>query len=102
MAIALKQPTATAVLKMGPQFLSEDRQDRHVAICVSLGMSDVDLRRSAIQEQIFHTDLNELIHPRPGEEEGLDEQPFLAAVLIGTVDQPLDLAPVQTLDGTTS
>jgi len=50
MAIALKQPTAMAVLKMGPQFLSEGRQDRHVSVCVSLGMSDVDLRRIAIQK----------------------------------------------------
>ena len=50
MAIALKQPTAPAVLKMGPQFLSEGRQDRHVSVYVSLGMSEVDLRRIALQE----------------------------------------------------
>jgi hypothetical protein len=60
MAIALKQRAPAAVLEMGPQFLSKRRQYGHVAIGAAFGMSDVNLGRVFLQEQIFDINVNEL------------------------------------------
>jgi hypothetical protein len=100
MAIAFEKPAAAAVLEMGTQFLSKRRQYGHISVGAALAMSDVDLRRIVIQEQIFDTNVNELAHTHAGQKKCLDEEPFLAAILIGVVDQPLDLASLQTLNGT--
>jgi hypothetical protein len=66
LAIALEEPTAAAINEMGTQLLRERRQYRDVPVGVALCMRDVNLRRIVVQEEIFHTDMNELAHPCTG------------------------------------
>src|SRR5512135_1527682 len=58
----------------------------------------MDLGRVAVQVQVLDPDVDELTDPRPGEEEGLDQEPASAAVAIGVIDEPLHLGPVQAFD----
>src|SRR5512135_2681597 len=58
----------------------------------------MDLGRVAVQVQVLDPDVDELTDPRPGEEEGLDQEPASAAVAIGVIDEPLHLGPVQASD----
>jgi hypothetical protein len=98
MPITLEKPAAAAVLEMGPQFLSQRRQYGHIAVGAAFAMNDMDLRRIFVQEQIFDTNVNELAHTRTGQKKRLDEEPFLAPILIRVVNQSLDLASLQALN----
>ena len=95
MAITLEQVALAAALQVGAELLGQGRQDRDGPLRVALGVGQMDLGRIAVQVQILDPDVDELADPRPGQEQGLDQEPAATAVAVGVIDEPLHLGPVQ-------
>ena len=96
--IGFEMATPPASVQMRPQFLREGRQNRNVAVRPFLAVAEMNLRRVAVQMQVFNPDVDELINPRPTEEERFNHEPVLAVRLICVLDQPLHLYLVQPVD----
>src|ERR1035438_3671833 len=94
--IGFEKIAAPTAVQMRPQFLRESRQNRNVAVRLFLAVAEMDLRRVAGEGQVFDPDVNELIDPRPTEEQRLNHEPVLAVRLIGVLDQPLHFYLVQS------
>jgi hypothetical protein len=58
--IALEEIAVLSLLQMGAKFLSQRWQNRDIAVCLSFGVGDVDLRRVAIQAQVFGLNIAKL------------------------------------------
>ena len=59
-----------------------------VCDAIILAVAEMDLRRVAVEMQVFDPDVDELIDPRPTEEQRLNHEPVLAVRLICVLDQP--------------
>jgi hypothetical protein len=71
-------------------------QDWNIAALSAFGFSDEDHR--LFKEEIFDFDVDELIYSCPGLKEGLDQQPALAPLFVGLLDEALLFVSRETLD----
>src|ERR1019366_10082358 len=74
-------------------------EERNIACGLALGLGDMDVRWAVVEEQVFDTDVDKLIHPCAGIEEGLDKQPILALQLIAGLKEFIDFGTIQSFDG---
>ncbi len=97
MPIALKKESLLPPLQVGAQFVRQRRQDRHVTISLAFGVCDVDLRRIAVEEQILHADVDELIDSGCGLKQRLDHQAVFALNAVGGLNETLPFASIQAV-----
>lgn len=60
-------------------------------------MCDVDLRRIAVEEQILHADVDELVDSGSGLKQRLDHQAIFALNAVGRLNETLHFALIQAI-----
>jgi hypothetical protein len=96
--IALEEIAVLSLLQMSAKFLSQRWQNWDVAVRLSFGMGDVDLRRVAIQAQVLDTKVNQLSYPCARLKQHLDHQAVRAVMLVGGLNEAFNFASIQPLD----
>ena len=99
MSIAFKKESSLPALQVRPQFVRQRRQDRHVTISLTFGMRDMDLRRIAVEEQIFYTDVDELIDSGSCLKQRFNHQGVFALNMVSGLNKALHFTSIQAIYG---
>jgi len=81
---------------MGPQFMCQFEQDRHITALAAFALGNQNHR--FIQKEIFDLDVDKLRDTGTSLKERLNQEPALAFVPIGPVNQALLFVTRQALD----
>ncbi len=81
----LEEVPGGAMAQMGPQFLGQLREDRHIPALAALGFGDQD--HLLLKEDLVGFDVHKLRDPRSGLEQRLDEEPSGALHPVGMSNQ---------------